>query len=473
MNDSRRKQEVPELLMALMTLLEMHRPIFRQQRVFNRVVALVLAEVFAFARHTVTQLLLTLGITDDDWSAWYRIFSRQRIDEEAAGRVMLEAVVSEMGASELFVTGFDGFQVPRSSRKMPGTSWSPALGTAPFKKGIHRAQRFVEGSWLTPLVNGFSRAIPLRCLPTFTVKAVKSSAPVRKEWEGGWRYLLWLRERLDEMGRQKQPVLALADATFDTIGMWAELPERVSLVARTKRNRCLYWLPTPSSGPGRPAKYGEKAPAPSEWLRRRKGFSHYSVQVRGKTKTMRCRLEGPFLRDGLPFRVLFLLVVGGGKRPPGSRRKRYKPALYLISAVERDGQWQLPLRLPELLPWLWQRWELEVAHREMKSGFGLGDKQCWHVHSAILSVQWSVWTYALLVLAGYRSWGLLGGPQPPGRWRAPSQRWSFNTLWRGYRAAIWGRNEFRASWFPSTDNWLKKEPLLAAMNNAVIAASRA
>ena len=188
---------------------------------------------------------------------------------------------------------------------------------------------------------------------------------------------------------------------------------------------------------------------------------------------MRYRLEGPFVRDALPHRVLFLLVIGGGKRPTGSRRKRYKPSLYLVSAVEQDGQWQLPLPLTELLPWLWQRWELEVAHREMKSGFGLGDKQCWHSHSAILSVQWSAWAYALLLLAGYRTWGLLGGPQPPGRWRTNSQRWSFNTLWRGYRAALWGRNEFQASWSPSMDNWLKKEPLLAAMNNAVIAASRA
>lgn len=164
MNDSRRKQEVPELLATLITLLDMHRPIFRQERVFNRVVALVLAEVFAFARHTVTQLMLTLGITDDDWSAWYRLFSRQRLDEEAAAEVMLEAVVSEMAEEDLFVTGFDGFQVPRSSKKMPGTSWSLAMRTALFKKGIHRAQRFVEGSWLTPLANGFSSTpLPSPC----------------------------------------------------------------------------------------------------------------------------------------------------------------------------------------------------------------------------------------------------------------------------------------------------------------------
>jgi hypothetical protein len=72
--------------------------------------------------------------------------------------------------------------------------------------------------------------------------------------------------------------------------------------------------------------------------------------------------------------------------------------------------------LATLLAWLWQRWEIEVAHREMKTGFGLGEKQCWNKRSAILSVQWNVWVYAILLLAGYRTWGLCSGPPTPARW---------------------------------------------------------
>jgi len=41
-------------------------------------------------------------------------------------------------------------------------------------------------------------------------------------------------------------------------------------------------------------------------------------------------------------------------------------------------------------PWLWQRWGLEIAHREMKSGFGIGEKPCWRLVSIIASAQWSV-----------------------------------------------------------------------------------
>lgn len=475
MKNNKDQQKYPRLLTELFTLLERHQAVFNQERVYHRVIGLVMAEIFAFGRHTITQLLLALGLTDDDWSAWYRLFSHQRFEAAKAGEVLLSAVLENQNESEPFVTGIDGFQVPRSSQKMPGSGWLRALNTAPFKPGIHRAQRFVEGSWLTPIENGYSRAIPIRCLAAFTLSAVRGTVSPLREWEAGHRYLNWLRDKLDRDGRTGQLILALADGSFDTIGMWAELPERVCLLVRTARNRALYELVQGEQrkGPGRPRSYGPKAPEPAAWLRRYKGFRREVVNIRGQQRSIRYRVEGPYVRDTLPGIPLFLIVIGGGRRPPGSRRKNYNPCFYLVSAIERDGAWQLPMPIHPILAWLWQRWELEVAHRQMKSALGLGEKQCWNPHSTIVSVQWSVWVYALLVLAGYRSWGLNGGPRPPGRWRASSRRWSFNTLWRGYRAALWGHSEFRASWSPTRDNWPKKEAFMAGLTNSVIAASRA
>lgn len=59
---------------------------------------------------------------------------------------------------------------------------------------------------------------------------------------------------------------------------------------------------------------------------------------------------------------------------------------------------------------------IEVTYRELKSTFGLGEKQCWHPQAAVRSVQWSAWVYVVLVLAGYRAWGLSRGARPPTRW---------------------------------------------------------
>lgn len=476
MKGSTKEEEIPTLLMNLMQLLEAHRPAFKQARPYWRAVGMVLAELFSFGRHTVAQGILSLGQTRGDWSGWYRLFSRERFEEEELNRILFRETLAEVGTTEPYVVGMDGTQMHRSSLKMPGTSWLKAARTAAFRPGIERAQRFLTGAWLTPLENGYSRAIPLRFIPAFPAKAVPANDPPRREWEAGLLYLQWVRSELDQAERAQQQVLALADGSFDVLALWRQLPERVHLVVRTARNRALYWLPEPRSGPGRPASYGEKAPHPADWLHAGlRNWPTQTVLVRGKPIQMRYQCLGPFVRAGLPERPVFLLVVKGMHRLVGKKKRRYKhrkPAFYLILAMQDGDSWRLPFPLETILAWLWQRWELEVCHREMKSGFGVGEKQCWNKRSAVLSVQWSVWVYALLLLAGYRTWGLCAGPAPPAPWWPGAKRWSFNTLWRSYRAALWGTSEFRPLWLGTGDNWYEKETLLTGLANSVAASVR-
>lgn len=466
---------LPVLLRELVLLLHAHRKAFRQERTFLRALGLVFAELFTFGRHTVTQLLLNLGCTDCDWTALYRLFSHHRFLEEVLARCLFRETLAHVRPDEHYVVVVDGTQIPRSSRRMPGTAWLKSPRTPPFRMGIHRAQRFLHGAWLTPCEDGYTRAVPERFLPAFPEKAVPAEAPPRREWAAALEFLQWVRRQLDECGRRTQRVLALADGAFDVVELWRELPESVVLAVRTARNRCLYRLPQRRGGRGRPALYGERLPSPGSLLHDRQGFSKTTVRVRGRDQRMRYRVEGPVLREGLADRPLFLIVIGGQQWRVGKRRQRVcrrEPAFYLVSAVRQGSEWVLPMEIEALLGWLWQRWEAEVAHREMKSGLGVGEKQCWGRRSAVVSVQWGAWVYGVLVLAGYRAWGLLGGPGAPGRWWRGSRRWSLNTLWRGYRAELWGTGEFRPLWTGTGDNWLKKETWLAALSNSVAAAAR-
>jgi hypothetical protein len=84
--------------------------------------------------------------------------------------------------------------------------------------------------------------------------------------------------------------------------------------------------------------------------------------------------------------LLFLIVVRGQQYTRFGKTKRREPVFYSVNAMQVHGTWQLPLPVPTLLTWAWQRWELEVVHREAKTGFGLGDKQCFQPHAAVLSV---------------------------------------------------------------------------------------
>lgn len=478
MDDSTNPSSLPPLMAELIQLLQAHRRAFGQERPYLRAMAMVFSELFNFSRHTVTQGLLALGITDGDWSAWYRLFSRKRFDEQELSRCMLEASLAHVPPEDPYATAVDSTALHRTSLRMPGTSWLIDKRFSAFRPGIHRAQRFLHGAWLTPIEDGYSRAIPLQFLPAFPPKAVAAQEPPHREWEAGLIYLRWLRTSLDEAGRKEQRVLALTDGAFDVLDFWRGLPERTILITRTARNRALYQLPQPDPqpGPGRPALYGEPAPHPADWLHAGlRNWPKATVQVRGRSTQMTYQVQGPFVRETLADRPVFLIVVKGKHRLVGKKRphhKHLKPSFYLVSAVQQDGEWVLPLPIQTILEWLWQRWEIEVAHREMKTGLGVGEKQCWNTRSAIVSVQWSVWVYALLVMAGYRTWGLLGGPPAPARWWRGAKRWSLSTLWRSFRSELWGTTEFRTLWTETGYNWWKKEAWLASLPNSAAAASR-
>lgn len=467
---------VPPLLAALLPLLAAHRPAFRQARPFQRAVALVFGTLFAFARHTITQLLTALGQTEADWSAWYRLFSDpRRLDYDRLTDRFLGEVLAAVPADGVFVAVADGVQVGRHSRTMPGTAWLKCPRTPPFKPGPWRAQRFVHlAALLPPTADGYSRALPLRWEPAFPEKAVRPAGlAARTEWQAALAGLTWLRARLDAAGRRAQPLLVLADGNYDVVGLWAALPERTVLLARSARNRALYALPPPEPARrGAPRKYGPHAPTPAEWLHARAGWRTTTVAVRGRQVPVRFRVEGPFVRRGAPGRPVFLLVVGGVDRQ--GRYRRRPPSFWLVTAVPDGDAWALPLPAEEVLAWAWQRWEVEVCHRELKSGFGLGEVQCWGPRSAVLAVQWQAWAYGVLVLAGYRAWGLTGQPlRPPGRWWRGAARWSLGTLWRGYRRELWATGEFRALWTGTGAEWREKATWRGGLANAVAGSLRA
>jgi hypothetical protein len=462
------------LLCCLQELLAAHRSAFRQARSYRRCVALVVGSVFAFARHTVSQVLLVLGVAEQDWSAWYRLFSAPRLDVDALNAELVRQTLGQIPAEGPYAVAMDGVQVPRWSLRMPGTSWLKAPRTPRWKPGIHRAQRFFHLAALLPItLRGYSRALPLRWVPDFPPKAVAGRTPPRTEGQAAGAELLWLRRQLDAAGRAEQPLLAVGDGSYDTADLWTALPPRTTLVARCAKNRALFRPPEPEPQRrrGAPRKYGARAPTPPTWLHERAGWQQTIVPVRGRSIPLRYRVEGPFLVTRAPTRPLFLLVVAGVRQA----RIRREATFWLVSAVPiADGGWALPRPAPELLGWAWQRWEIEVCHRELKAGFGLGEPQCWTPTATETVVAWQAWAYAILVLAGVRAWGLEDAPlHPPGRWWPGARRWSFGTLWRGYRQALWGTTDFHPVRTTSTDDWWLIRARNGPLGNAISASLRA
>jgi hypothetical protein len=462
---------LPPLLHELWRLLAAHRPAVRQARVFDRLRALVLGHLCTAARHTLAQTLLALGVVDADWSAFYRLFSAPRLDYETLTRCFLRQTVAQIPLDGPYVAVVDGVQIPRSSRTMPGTAWLKCPRTPPWKPGSHRAQRCGHLATLLPPWDGYSRALPLRLDPAFPPKAVPGAATPCTEWETALAQLRWLRAELDAAGRREQTLLGLGDGSFDVAELWAQVPARTVLLARTARNRVLYERPPAGAHGNR--RYGARAPRPDAWLSAREGWQQTTLRVRGRDLALRYRVEGPYLRRGAPGQPLFLLVVKGIDQARGHHRRRRQPSFYLVNAVAQDGRWVLPLPAAALLAWAWQRWEVEVAHREMKTDFGVGEAQCWHPRATVRAVQAQAWAYAVCVLAGYRAWGYAGHPaalRPRGLWWRGAARWSLATLWRGYRQALAHSPDFRPTRAGTAGTWAAKEAGLHRLDALLAAA---
>jgi hypothetical protein len=232
-----------ELLKQLIKLSEAHRPVFKQERTYQRAIALLFGEIIVFARHTITQILLSLGLVNEDWSVWYRLFSAGRFAYDKASEILFAETLKHVDEDDLYVVGGDGTQTPRSSRKMEGSGWLRNLRTPPFMVGIHAAQRWFNGAWLMPEEKGYSRAMPLRWLPAFTEKSEPQAHEPMKEWECAVLFLTWLIELLCRFGRKCQTILMLGDGSYDTLKLWQHLPDGVIMLARSAKNRALYYLP--------------------------------------------------------------------------------------------------------------------------------------------------------------------------------------------------------------------------------------
>jgi hypothetical protein len=450
-------------------------PVVRQERTFVRLVLLTVACVLGMGRQTLTRWLVTLGVSGDDWSAWYRLFNRARLHLATLQGTLVGQVLAEIPATAaVLAVAVDATQLPRTSGTLPGCGLTRVLRGVRFPRGLTYAQRYVGISLLFPRsAVGDSRAIPLKWLLLRTAKTQPLGAePERTERAGARELVGWLRQQLDVLQRTSQRLLVLGDGAYSTAPVLAELPAQVTVLARCAKNRALFALPTyRAQGRGRQPRYGDRGPTPQATLHQTTTWHRVTVTVRGRTIPLTVAVTGPWLIQGAPFQPLALIVVRGIDHGTGTTRRQRAPQYFVVTlALTQEDEWSLPLPLSELLAWAWQRWEVEVMHKELKRGFGLGQQQLFSDPGTAQLVPWMVWVYALLILTGYRTWGL--GPAAGsalGRWSTP-RRWSIGQLRQTRRQELWQLGEFQPVWTRSPDTWAELTRWVDTQTTAILGA---
>ncbi len=246
-----------------------------------------------------------------------------------------------------------------------------------------------------------------------------------------------MRHWLNTAGRPEQLLVSVGDGRGDIKAFGRlDMPHGVCCVRTRQDSRGCDLPQDDTAGRGRLRVYSARQWTPQQMRAERTGWRMVPVPARGRRLRLPVRVSEPCRRKDWGERVFFVMVVRGRRKRKKGQKSRKAQAFWVHAVPDGQGGWQLPLPLEGLLGLLWQRWEIEVSFRQLKSGFGLGEKPCWGLESGERRVAWSAWVDGALVWSGYRAWEWTGGT----RWGGCRSRvrWSLRDVWWSVRCDVLG-----------------------------------
>lgn len=415
----------------------------KEKKHLERLSRHILSQLVCLGRHTITNLMTTSGRQFVDWSADYRLYGKERIDCEQLFVHICKEVIRLNGKGPL-VTALDDSLLRKTGKKIPGIKYARDPMGPPFQVNFVRGQRVIQMS--AALDDGLqSRMIPVIFRDATTPDKPKRSAAA-DEWTAyreaykkrtlsmhGVSCINDLRTRMD----RHQDLWVTVDGSYTNRTVLKSLPESTVLIGRIRSDAKLYTLPSPLSGVGRKRIYGPEAPTPDEirtddtipWQNIKAYTSGAVHEFRVKTvKHLRWRAAGKE-------HIVQIMVIA----PLRYRLSKKGPLLYRQPAYLICTNPDLP---PEriLQAYLW-RWDIEINFRDEKSLLGTGQAEVRNPASVKAVPQMMVASYALLLLAGIRNWGITGIPQPQNipKWQNPNKKYraSTNDLIKQLRYELW------------------------------------
>lgn len=413
--------------------------------------AIALSSIACLGRHTITGLLCTSGNQFADWTAFYRLFSRQRIDADVVRGTLISDLRTHLKHDDPLVAALDDTLVHKSGIRTAGVAYRRDPLGPPFQTNLVRAQRFLQISAALP-AGPATRMIPIdfQHAPT-TKKPGKNASPeelARYRTQArettlsrlGVKRLHALRQQLDATDPSRH-IVAVVDAGYTNKTTLRNLPANTTFIGRTRSDAKLY-LPYDSTGdtrPGRNRRYGDLAPTP-EQLRTDDStqWQHIAATISGSQRTLRVKTLGPVLWKTAGYQTPLRLIVIA---PTGYRLKKGSKLLYRQPAFLLTTDLQTPVG--QLVQYYIWRSDIEVNFRDEKQIFGVGQAQVRNNASVQAAPALAVAAYAMLLLSAARAHGADGKPAtlPPPKWaiRSEKPRASTADLRRALRQELWGQ----------------------------------
>lgn len=385
-------------------------------------------------RRTLTRAISVQGNTQKDWSADYKLFSRSPWEPRALFHPILEHTLQQQGLSRI-VASTDDTRVWRNGKHVPQTQWHRDPQGPPFQTNLRWGHRFLQTSLVLPLYTqdgaSSARSIPVRFeMAPVVKKPGKKATPEqlqeytlqKKEKNLSVQFVALtqeLRQHLNQTGHQQKRLFQVGDGSFCNRTVLQEdwEKENVTLLVRCRKDIVLC-----KRAPGHGPRFYGKTKFTPEMVRQRHSRARWQKGLifHGGSFREVCFKDLPqvYWQGGTRKKALRLLVVAPvGYRTSKNGRQYYRQPAYLLTTDPNTSAM-------ELLQDYFDRWGIEVNHRDEKEILGVGQAQVWNPHSISKVPALLVAMYSWLLLAGLKAYGSKRTEdyEPLPKWRRGAKR---------------------------------------------------
>lgn len=438
----------------------------------------MLAGLVSPCRGTITNLICLCGLAQRDWTADYRLYSKERVDPALLFRPAILELHAHLPADAPFVASIDDTLVRKTGTKIHGVGWKrDPLGPA-FQTNLVRGQRYLQLTAAWPGADGRAYMIPVDFThaPTPPKPPKKASALQRqqyKEQQKKQRLNAVTQARLEHL-RQTLPasrrLVTVGDGGYTNAYVLKHLPENTVYIGRIRKDAVLHALPGPAPATGRPPSYGKLLPTP-EALRTDDTVPWQTLCAfaAGKRHEFKVKTLEPALwrKAGADCSVRLVAIAPIGYRLRKGSRLLYRQPAFIICTDPS-------MSLEDIVQYYLWRWGIEVNFRDEKTLLGTGEAQVRTEASNRIQPAVTVAAYSFLWLAALQlnENGELPAHLHPPKWRQPKAgadpaALTTGDLVRALRCELWSDqldpqsfSHFTSS-APADGNAQKPEPSLS------------
>jgi hypothetical protein len=404
--------------------------VFPQIRSYRRAVRQALGSLVCLGRRTLSRIIWTQGGAQRCWSAEYFLHARLQWEPQQLFAPMVKQGLPYC-RGRLVGVAVDDTRLRKTGRSIIQAFFQRDPLSPPFHTNLMLGLRFLQASLLLPLyrqaaVNG--RGLPIRFQEVSVIK--RPSRKACAEEQKRYRQLVkqhnlshrfaemmgQLRWALDEAGGGNKILVIAGDGSFSNRTVFRAPRDRTELIVRTRKDAVLCFRASDGS-----RRFYDVSKFNPEQVRQDPQQPWQTVKLfyGGKRRQIRFKeLSGVYWQRGarqLPLRLLVIAPTPYRKRQ--SSKLYYRQPAYLLTT-------DLTSRARPLLQIYFDRWQIEVNHREEKDTLGIGQAQLWNPVSVPKQPVLAVAAYSALLLASLQAFGPKRGAAyaPLPKWRRNAKR---------------------------------------------------